>query len=67
MKQFERVELIAIRDRARFLADGGDETDNPDWRAAFAALALAADHLDAMMSREDHGADDVDTAEIGQN
>ena len=68
MNQFTRVELIATRERAKFFAQGGDDTDNLDWRAAYAALAVAADHLDAMIVREDHGADDVDTAtDVGQN
>lgn len=47
--RFERDELIDISNRAARMADIKDL--NPSWRLAFQALALAADHLDAMMVR----------------
>jgi len=46
---FTREELIDIRYRAK----KHSETNglNPDWKRAYEQLAIAADHLDAMIAR----------------
>lgn len=48
-RNFERSELIGLRERAWLLAVG--EGLNPHWKRAYLALADAADHLDAMIAR----------------
>ena len=49
MKDFNRDELIEMRDKAEDLAT--EEHLNETWRRAYLALADAADHLDAMWAR----------------
>lgn len=49
IKQFTRLELHNISKKARSLADIPGL--NPFWSHAYWALALAADHLDAMRAR----------------
>ena len=48
-KAFNRKELIALRERARYLAEL--PLTNPDWRRAYFVLVMAADYLDAMQAR----------------
>lgn len=47
--KFERKDLWDIRERANKEASYDDI--NIDWKRAYAALAMAADHLDAMIAR----------------
>lgn len=46
---YKRETLIAIREEANKCAN--TEHTNTDWIRAFVQLAIAADHLDAMLAR----------------
>lgn len=46
--EFERDELQIIRERAE---SAGEKVPSQTWSRAFYALAVAADHLDAMIAR----------------
>jgi hypothetical protein len=48
-EQFQRDELIALRERARQLANVPGTMRN--WQEAYLAIANAADRLDAMIAR----------------
>ena len=47
-KVFGREELQGLRERALHMEE---VTPNQNWKAAYASLAQAADHLDAMIAR----------------
>ena len=50
--RLSRNECMGISERASFLAE---RSPNQHWKRAYAALALAADHCDAMMARAGAG------------
>lgn len=47
-KSFGREEFQDLRERSMHMEE---VTPNPNWKAAYAAITLAVDHLDAMIAR----------------